>query len=38
MTYAKQLMKINKSLHIIHRFTKVVYEKTVYRDTTFVII
>jgi len=29
-------MQINKLLSIIHKFVKVVYEKTTYEDTTFV--
>jgi len=33
---AKQLMQTNKFLCIIHKFVNVVYEKTVYKETTFV--
>jgi hypothetical protein len=29
-------MQINKHLYIIHKFVKVVYEKTAYEDTIFV--
>lgn len=36
LAYTKQLMKINKVFCIIHKFVKVIYEKTVYENTIFV--
>jgi len=36
LAYTKQLRKINKVFCIIHKFVKLIYEKTAYENTIFV--